>query len=253
MGIVVVTMLLVIQSVFNVAHQWENQNMSKVHIVIPIYNHWEMTHSQLFQLYKKEQENIDSILVVDDASPEDMSGLNWWLGNGMLPVVSIENPKNVGFLRSSNLGMKIAVEDAESSDDDIIVLLSSDVEIHGKFIQQIKDLLEENSERLVGGRILLHDTGWNVFDGEIFPYLEGWLLATTVNNWRELGYFDDRFFPFDYEDVDLSTTAKYMGYELVPLNNPNLVHLGGRSIGFSEKRLEQTNINKEKFRSKWIK
>ena len=33
-------------------------------------------------------------------------------------------------------------------------------------------------------------TGWNKFGEKIFPYLEGWLLATTSKGWAELGYFE---------------------------------------------------------------
>lgn len=225
--------------------------MTKTHIVIPIYNHWAMTHTQLFQLYNTERENIDSILIIDDASSEDMSGLNWWKNNGMLPIRVIRNETNQGFLLSANCGIDLIADDCGA--EDIIILLSSDVEIHGKFIQQIKDLLVGNSKRLAGGILLSHDTGWNQFDGKVFPYLEGWLLAAAADTWYELGYFDDRYAPSDYEDVDLSTTALSMGYELVPLDNPNIHHLGARSIGYNEARLERTNRNKKKFEEKWIK
>ena len=67
-----------------------------------------------------------------------------------------------------------------------------------------------------------------------------------------MGYFDDRYAVSDFEDVDLSTTAVSLGYNLVPLNNPGLVHLGGKSIGYSPEREARTRINQEKFEEKWI-
>ena len=83
--------------------------------------------------------------------------------------------------------------------------------------------------------------------------MEGWLLATTSKGWAELGYFDGRYTPCDFEDVDLSTQAMSMGYDLVALNSPALRHMGGQSSGFNSAREAQTRINQKKFEEKWIK
>jgi len=68
-----------------------------------------------------------------------------------------------------------------------------------------------------------------------------------------IGYFDERFAPSDYEDVDLSTRALLWNWELVPLNNPGLYHIGGQSIGYTEERRKRTEENKKKFEMKWKK
>jgi GT2 family glycosyltransferase len=86
---------------------------------------------------------------------------------------------------------------------------------------------------------------------KIFPYLEGWLLATTAESWKELGYFDERYAPHIFEDIDLSTTALSLGMQLVPLNNPNLSHAGGGTITYTEQRHELTRVNMKKFGEKW--
>lgn len=229
--------------------------MPKVNIVIPVYNHYEMTHKQLYSLYRKEFENIDHILVVDDCSPDVavQEGLSWWKANNTLPLSTTRNTGNKGFLLTSNESLMSVSGFDEAKPDDIIILLSSDVMVYDKFIQEIKTQLDENPKSLVGGIMYTHDTGWNKFGERVYPYLEGWLLATTVAGWHELDYFDERFAPCDFEDVDLSTKAIAKGYELVPLNNPGLVHLGGQSIGYNAKRLAHTNVNKKKFEAKWVK
>jgi glycosyltransferase involved in cell wall biosynthesis len=53
-------------------------------IVIPSYNHWDLTHSLLFDIYNNFPQDVE-ILVVDDCSPdaEVLKGLAWWM-NGML-------------------------------------------------------------------------------------------------------------------------------------------------------------------------
>lgn len=227
--------------------------MSNVHVVIPSYNNWELTHELLWNLNRKEKENISSVFILDDASPDSdvLGGLKWWKGSGLLPLDYANATENMGFPKAANKGLKYICQDKPL--EDVVILLSTDVLIQGKFISQIKEILWNTPMSLVGGVVYTQNTGWNTFGDKIFPYAEGWLLATKVENWRELGFFDDRYAPSDFEDVDLSTTAVSMGYQLVPLNNVGLVHLGGRSIGYSPEREKLTKINQEKFRLKWIK
>jgi len=228
-----------------------------VHIVVPSYNHWELTHELIWNLYRKERMEISSLLIVDNGSTdkEVADGLKWWTRDINMPyqfpinVLRIE--ENCGFLLASNRGLQDAVG-ILSNPGDIIILLSNDVQIHSKFIWQIRDILESKSRVVVGGKLYTSDTGWNTFGGKPpIQYLEGWILATTAAIWEHLGYFDERFAPYDYEDIDLSMTATKLGYELVPLNNVGLVHLGGQTIGFNDARLEITNQNKEKLKEKW--
>lgn len=231
--------------------------MPKVHIVIPMYNNWELTHNLLWSLYRKERENIESILVMDDVSTDTdvVGGLNWWRAGWRektdpLKIRSITNEENLGFTLNSNKGLQEISKIADPSD--VVILLSNDVQINAKFISQIVSIVEETPKVLVGGIAYLSSTGWNNFGDTVFPYLEGWLLATTVENWKELDYFDPRYAPHCMEDVDLSTKALKLGYQLVPLNNVGLVHLAGRTIKYTDERHEQTRINKDKFEEKWL-
>lgn len=210
-----------------------------ISVVIPAYNHWDMTNRRLAELYKFENGNIDEVLVMDNGSTEQNFGIR-------TPIIQHENiriAENIGFLRVSNMGLKTAR-------GDIKVLLSNDVEISGRFIDSIKLYADENT--LIGGTLYNRSTGWNEFNGRIFPYLEGWLLAATAEVWEKLGYFDERFAPNDYEDVDLSTTAVSKGIELVSLNNPALHHIGGATMPYNQERMKQTLRNKQKFMEKWL-
>lgn len=225
--------------------------MPKVHVVIPNYNNYHLINELLFSLYKFESENIDSILVVDDCSTDEevFTGLNWWKSNGMLPLEILNLDDNRGFLLTSNLGLKIQnIQPA----DDVVILIGTGVKIYGKFVSQIVQQLTQCQKSLIGGVLYTHNTGWNCFGNKIFPYLEGWFLATTISSWKDLGYFDERYVPHIFEDVDLSTTAISKGYDLIPLNSSNLIHLAGQSINYSHERDEQTRINQKKFENKWM-
>jgi hypothetical protein len=223
-----------------------------VHIVMPCKNHWELTHERLWELYRKERENISSILLIDDGSTDEevKTGIQWWKDNNMLPVESFHLQSSVGFLLASNIGLKMKCSSVP--EEDIVILQSNDVKVMGKFVSQITGILT-TPQRLVGGILYSHDTGWNKFGDRIFPYLEGWLLATNVNGWKALNYFDEYFAPQDYEDMDLSTTALMFGWELFPLNNVGLVHIGAQTYGYNTARETNTKINQKKFEEKWVK
>lgn len=232
--------------------------MSSVHIVIPVYNQWNLCHELLWKLQRIEAKNISSIHLINDCSTDEevVGGMKWWSSSygSKFPIRFINTEENVGFLRASNYGIKTVSEMDSVHSNDIILLLSTDVSISYPFISQLQEHFGLGKTiALVGGVLYAHDTGWNKFGEKIFPYIEGWLLASTVRGWKEMGYFDEMYAPSDYEDVDLSTKALSLGYELIPLNNPGLVHLGGRSIGYSDERLARTKINQEKFKNKWIK
>lgn len=222
--------------------------MNSISIVIPFYNHYDLLHSVLFDLYSKCRFRLSEVLLVNDGSTEKdvYEGISWWKKKKLLPIRGMDMEENVGFLRASNAGIRKASGDA-------VVLLSTDVKIHNDFLPQVVAVLEANPKTLVGARLLDWDTGWNTFDGKTFPYLEGWILAATKSAWKELGGFDDRFAPNDYEDIDLSTQAAVLGYALVSLDAEKVSHMGGQSIGYSVERQTLTEANREKFRKKWMK
>lgn len=218
----------------------------KVSFVIPTYNHYALLHQILYDIYQTCS-LVDEVLVVNDASTDEdvYNGLAWWKKAEMLPIREIRLETNHMFLKASNIGLKKAV-------GDVIILISNDVRVRKDVSTEIYKILSDVPHSIVGGRLLDFDTGWNKFDYHLFPYLEGWLLATTKTNWKELKYFDERFSPSDMEDIDLSTTALKLGYGLIPLPEGYTQHLGGQSIGFSPEREAITIANKEKFRKKWI-
>lgn len=222
--------------------------MNKVSIVIPNYNRWDLCHQTLFDIYNKcHLPSIQEVIIVNDGCTEKASftGLQWWKGTGMLPIRELRIDENVGFLLASNWGV-------QNAQGEIVTLLSNDVRIYKDFVTLLVDMVKSDPKILVGGRYLDWDTGWNTFGSKIFPYIEGWILAGTAEAWKDWNYFDERFVPNDYEDIDLSTTAIQKGYSLISMPENFFQHLGGQTIGFNPKRESITLQNKEKFREKWI-
>jgi GT2 family glycosyltransferase len=215
-------------------------------VVIPCYNHWEFTHSLLFDLYKNS-DIPDEVIVMDDCSTDSMvaDGIRFWTDKRMLPVTHYRQAKNQGFLKTSNAGIEYA-------DGDVVILLSNDVSIQDNLVKDVLAKLEQNKKCLVGASLYSQSTGWNEFDGRIFPYLSIFILAFYKETWKELGGFDERFCPNDYEDVDLCTTALDRGYVLATLDNPKYIHKVAGTIGFNPERQALTERNREKFRQKWL-
>lgn len=224
--------------------------MKTVSVVIPTWNHYNLLHSRLYELYSHQGTvPISEVIVVDDASDEKSyeMGIEWWKGNGLFSNLRhLRLTPNRGFIRSSNVGIQNAT-------GDVVILLSSDVRILTDVIDPIMSILKADERTLVGGRLIDWDSGWNTFNGRIYPYIEGWLLAMTKDGWEELDYLDEDLMPHDFEDVSLSTKALQFGYKLIPLNNSGVEHIGAQTIGYNPEREAITNRNREIFKRKYVK
>lgn len=212
----------------------------KFSFVIPAYNNYKLLHTLLWDIYKNCSTPYEVIVTDDGNDKETLDGLKWWANEAkLLPIKHYRHAKPKGFLRNSNYGLELAT-------GNVVCLVSTDVRIH-------KNILLDTGGDLWGGRYLDFDTGWNKFGKNLFPYLEGWLLMARKSVWEQLGYFDERFVPHDYEDVDISTKARELGIPLTHFVDGYVTHLGAQSIGYSSDREEITKINREKFREKWVK
>lgn len=218
-------------------------NNYTVSVVVLGWNRWDLTRTLVRGLVEHEAENITELIIVDNGSDEAVRNVEGF------PVHRL--PKNIGFTLGANHGLRLALKELASRH--LVFLISNDVQIKGKFIAQAADVLLGARRAFVGNKLFFNNTGWNTFDGRTFPYLEGAFLACTSDGWKDIGIFDENYDPFDYEDMDISTTASVKGYKIVPLNNPNIVHQGGGTLGYTPERLAITERNREYFKRKWLK
>lgn len=222
----------------------------KIGIVIPQYNKWNLTHTRLMELYKKVPSDTIFVLI-DDCSPEPdcQTGPAWWQKSVLGERLKYyRSPENVGFGGSMNTGFILAVKNG----CDAAILLSNDVRVMSDIVTETRTLLGLDRRILIGGEILRGNTGWNNLPGcGPVPYANGWFLATHKSTWKELGGFDPRFGLFDFEDVDLSTTAAMLKIPLI-LSTSNLKHIGGQSVNAAHPdRIEHTKRNQQLWIEKW--
>lgn len=220
----------------------------KLSIVCPFYGRYELVHKRMQEFWQYiPRENVE-ILVINDASPGDRDyegNVAWWQKQVDNPhtIRYHANKENLGFGQTLNLGV-------DHAKGDIIVLYSDDVILSGNFLPSLMEKMQDGV--LVGGEVLTHDTGWNVLNGVIIPYANGWFLSCTKTTWDILEGFDPIFGKFDAEDLDLGTTAHYKGIKLVSLNSKFLYHTGGATItSIYPNRVEYSKKNIQLWRDKW--
>jgi GT2 family glycosyltransferase len=206
-----------------------------ISIVIPHFDKTELTNQLVLSLRKYCGRKID-ILVIDDGSKEEYRNKDCTIGRVN---------DNMGFLYASRTGLSVAR-------GDIKILINNDVEITGNFIPLVEKQIKSSPLSLVGNELIDWDSGWNTFNGKVFPYLAGYFLAASKEIWDDIS-FDSRFAPNDFEDVDLSTQAYALGYPVVALNSPFIKHMGAGTLGYSPEREKLTRRNQEKFFKKWVK
>lgn len=218
----------------------------KISIVILMYGGYQYTNQLLMDI-KRNCKDVYEVLVIDNGSndPVVSNGLQFWINLKVLPIRIITLHTNRGFIGGMNLGLKKAA-------GDVILLLSNDIRVESSdLLEEISMEIDRNKKILIGGDVYTHDTGWNSFNGKVFPYAEGYCLAATKKTWDDLDGFDVRYSPSDFEDVDLSTRALSMGYRLIRLRPGIVKHLGGKTYGYTDERRERTERNKSIFAKKW--
>lgn len=206
-----------------------------------------MTHQLLSDIRQTCGSSVHEVVLFDNGSTDkDIPSAVMFWKNIYPQIVFHRIEENVGFLLGANQAIK-------SATGDIVVLLSNDVRIYNQdFMHDVYTIFSENEKPIVGGVLYSGDTGWNKFGDTIFPYIEGWMIAAKKEAWEELGYFDERYAPSDFEDVDFSTKALKAGYSLFTVSPGSVKHLGGKTYGYNQERESRTKKNRETFAKTWL-
>ena len=227
-----------------------NTQHAKYSFIMPFFNRWELTLQRLNEFRKFLPDDCEIVLVDDCSTDESVKkGIAFWQKSGVSrhKLLYKRNTENVGFSCSMNNGTKVAT-------GEIFVFYSNDVIMSGNIVPELDEKFTEKNI-LVGHQLLWWDTGWNkfTFNGKdrIVSYLGGYFIACSREDWKQLEW-DERYAPYDYEDVDLSLQATILGYNLVEVPTPALKHLSGQTISkINPNREEITKRNRIKFIDKW--
>lgn len=214
-----------------------------ISVITPVWNRADLTLRYLYQNHQLYHNKPDvKFIIIDNGSTDGTATLlkSWQARFGEQMAV-ISNAENRGFGPANN-------QAAEIAKGDTLLFLNNDIIINGDYLSLIRKAVDDKT--LVGAELLDFDTGWNVFDGQIISYIHGWCLAMTKAAFEDLGGFDERYIPGDYEDVDLCYTATQAGYELKSVSLP-LVHIFEQTSKQLGDRRSMTLKHKALFAEKW--
>jgi GT2 family glycosyltransferase/glycosyltransferase involved in cell wall biosynthesis len=220
----------------------------KVSIIIPVYDGVWITSRCLRALQRNKDVVPFEIIVVDDASTDKTNEL---LQN-LRGIRVIRNKSNLGYLKSTNLG-------ASHARGQFIALLNNDTEPISGWLDELVDLMENDSSIAIAGSTLIFGNGkLQESGGQIFSNANAWNLgrgsdpgkaefrfvrevdycsAASVlirsDFWGKMNGYDERYIPAYCEDSDIALSAWANGYRVVVCPTSWVIHHEGSSHGNS--------------------
>jgi len=240
----------------------------EVSLVIPVHAHAELTSACLRSIRDHTARVRYEVILVDDAADAGTKRLLAGLRGARI----LRNEKNLGYIRSMNLG-------ASSARGEWIVLCNNDTEVTQGWLRAMLDCAKSAADvgvvtpkfiypdgRLneAGGIIWRDGTGVNYGRGDApsrcqyeyrreTDYGSAAALMVSAELWRETGGFDERYLPMYYEDADLCFEARERGLRVLYEPKAVVVHVEGATAGndveSGHKRFQERN--RPKFVAKW--
>lgn len=239
-----------------------------VTVVIPVYNHRDVTTRCLRSIADSWFETLDvQFVVVDDGSVDgtcdiltSLSGLDY-----------VRSGRNEGFVRACNRG-------AAMGRGRYLCFLNNDTVVRGGWLEHLVKTAEADPTiGVVGAKLLYPDgrlqeagnilwrdaTGWNVGHAENpddprynflrdADYVSGAALLIRREIFERLGGFCDAYRPAYYEDADLCFGARSLGYRVVYQPRAEIVHYEGVTSGDERSGVKRfQEVNRPKFRQRW--
>ena len=180
------------------------------------------------------------VIVVDNGSPDRTGEI---IEADYPEVRLIRTGRNLGVAGGNNVGLKAA-------HGQIRALINADVEVKPDWLEQLaramladptigvagaKLLYPDGTIQFAGGRIespqgYTSHAGWHEPDrgqwdvaGDV-DFITGATLAITQQALERIGYEDERFFPIDFEDADMSYRARAAGFRVVLVPQAVAIH-----------------------------
>jgi GT2 family glycosyltransferase len=232
-------------------------------VILVLYNKAELTYRCLKSLHSLER--MPKILVIDNASSDQSQELM----SKCKGITYIRNEENVGFLKACN-------QAREHIDTKYLLLLNNDSVVKYNAIDEALNTFRlQNNLGVVGAKILhldglLQEAGsiiWN--DGSCIGYgrrkpgylpqfnfmrdvdfVSGAFFMMPTNLWDKVGGFDEAFYPYYYEEVDLCMRIRSLGYRIVYQPKCVIKHFEYGSSKDFDSALEQMQRNLKVFYDK---
>lgn len=218
-----------------------------VSIVIPCYNHFNVTMRCLRAILKNTKEVAYEVIIADDHSEDETKNISSYVSN----VSYIANTQDNGFVNNCNTGASIAR-------GKYIYFLNNDTQVQQGCLKPLTDLIESDPGiGIVGSMLIFKDGTLQEAGGMIFEdsrgsnvgrgmkniddvtvnyvrdtdYISGAALMIRRELFNELGGFDQVYSPAYCEDSDLCLRVWYQKHRRVVFQpKSRVVHIEGESF-----------------------
>jgi len=210
-----------------------------ISVIFPTHGKSFLTKRCLQSLRKQTFSNLDAsqhikVIVVDNKSPDDTVAM---IQKDFPEVIVLEQIDNLGFAKACNIGMKHALRLYPDCD---ILITNNDVEFTETCLDELgKFAYSDTSYGIVGGKLFLpngniqhagaylNGYGWGQHIGGGQPdgmqlnvekemeYVTGALFFIRSDAQKDVGFFDEKFSPAYFEEVDYCYRARDLGYKVM--------------------------------------
>lgn len=246
--------------------QYENPTVS---IVIPCYNQIHYTYACLQSILEFTKDVTYEVIIADDVSTDATAEISRFVDG----LVICRNQTNQGFLRNCN-------QAAKAAKGKYIMFLNNDTKVTEGWLSSLVNLIEsDDTIGMVGSKLVYPDgrlqeaggiiwsdgSGWNY--GRLddpdkaeynyvkdVDYISGAAILLSVDLWKQIGGFDERFAPAYCEDSDLAFEVRKAGYRVVYQPLSKVIHFEGVSNGtdVNGTGLKRYQVeNSQKLKEKW--
>lgn len=206
-------------------------------IVILSYNNRQLTQQCIESIRETTPESAREIVIVDNNSQDDSVAYLRQQDD----IVLVENDFNAGFPGGCNIGIK-----ASKKENDIF-LLNNDTILCANSLYTLRMGLYEKDNYGSAGSVTNNCANLqSVFKSDSIDELKEFGLKNNIVNKRneiklmlvafavlikrhvleKVGYLDERFFPGNFEDDDISLRILKENYQNVLVYNSFIIHLG---------------------------
>jgi len=251
------------RKIFNFLQSSKNiQKKTDIDVIVPIYNAYQDLLKCLYSLLQYN-EGYRIILINDQSTDEQVTKLVSQLKlfeNNFLKVLT--NEKNLGFVKTVNIGMKYSNHD--------VILLNSDTIVTANWSQKLKNYAYKNQKIATVTPLTNNGTICSVPDflkeNEIpegftiddfadmiekisfgnfieIPTAVGFCMFIKRTALNQIGLFDEETFGRGYsEENDFSRRAIKYGYINALCDNTFIYHHGSSSFSLTKKELYDQNL-----------
>lgn len=188
------------------------------------------------------QKNTDfsktELIVSDDGSPLDMTFLR------DVANTYIRRDHAQGCAVGWNQGLRLAK-------GDYIVVLSDDVTVAPGWLECMRKALDLFPKAMVSAPSVHGMPNQGGEPKEMRRWFPGSCFMLRKEALEKIGYFDEQFAPFNYEDVDYWTRVWQKGYTTARCFDVEVGHKEGAVIHNIENNGDVDSANKEKYFNKW--